>query len=525
MRALLVALNARYIHTSPAVRMLSSACRARGLDAPYLECDISRPLDAVLRDIVLANPDAVGFTCHIWSVGAVRALTRSLRRAMPDVFIVWGGPEVSFDASERLADCPELDAVVRGEGEIVFPDLLDRLSCGLAPDGVGVCTRASDGGFAPPVPPEKWPELYPSGDAAEASRLWYAETSRGCPFSCAYCVSAAFPGVRALGAEEAVARLLAARDAGAKTVKLLDRTFNFDAQRARAVWAALIDRGAGAVYHFEIAAHLLGREDIALLSRAPAGLFQFEIGIQTTNDRSLQKIGRAQDFARVKETVRALAAADNIHLHVDLIAGLPEDTPETFARSLDDALSLGAHHVQLGFLKLLPGTPLRARAAELRIAYSPDPPYRVISTPGMTFADLCALMDIEAVLEIYVNSGAYPTTSARCLGSHAELAQLAKNLRASGFFDAPRSRSAKADALYNALGGGDALERMMRHDWLSSGERAYRPFMRGDPARGELAQLKGRDRRAHAERFGDQVVTYGLVQTFTRHEPQEPEAP
>ncbi len=478
MKRLLVALGARYAHKGPAVWMLRAACAANGLAVDVLEADTSRPPGALLRDILAKEPDAVGFSCAIWNIELVKHITAALRRVSPRCVILWGGPEVSYDAAQRMRCVPAPDAILAGEAEETLPEVFARLEAGRDICIPGVVTRGWDGGVAPPVPPEKWPHLYPPGAVAEPHRLHYVETARGCPFRCRYCLSSVQGGVRALPAREAVSRLLSARDAGVRTVKVLDRTFNFDAPRAREIWAALMRAGGDSTYHFEIAAHLLGREDIALLLRAPKDLFQFEIGVQTTGQAALDAVERRQDFARLAEAVSALRAADAIHLHLDLIAGLPGDTYRDFAQAVDRVLALRPHALQLGFLKLLPGSPLRRDYDEAGIPYDAAPPYEVLCTPPLSAAELAALHDIEDVLSVCWNSGKFPR-SARRLSRFDQLEKAALSLREEGFFDAPKSFAASVDALRRALG--PEAEEDLRHDWLLSGRRDYRPWMKPAP--------------------------------------------
>ncbi len=509
MRRLLVSLGARYAHKAPAVWMLREACARKGLAVDVLEADIARPAGDLLRDILMRGPQALGFSCSIWNISLVERLTSAVKRALPGCFVIWGGPEVSYDAARRMQKEAAPDAIVAGEGEEALPALLLNLKKGGDVGAPGVVTRDSDGGVAPPVPLEKWVHIYPPGALAEPMRLHYAETARGCPFACRYCLSSVQGGVRALEAGEALRRLLLTRDAGARTVKVLDRTFNFDASRAREIWQGLIDAGGGAAYHFEIAAHLLKEEDIALLRRAPKGLFQLEIGVQTTGSSALEAVGRTQNFARIAHAVTELREVGNIHLHLDLIAGLPGDTYRDFARAVDDVLALRPHALQLGFLKLLPGSPLRADFDAAGLPYDPAPPYQVIASDAMTHKELCRLGDIEEVLSRYVNARHYARAAGAWLNTFAALEAVAQSLRAEGAFDAPRSQEASIDALLRALP--PEAEADLRFDWLAQGHREYRPWMRPEPMQSMLRKLnlsQAQRRRALAERIGGDVFLF-----------------
>lgn len=480
---LLASLNARYIHKAPAVWMLREACIQQGIHAMAMEGDIARPPGALLRDILRQEAEYVGFSCSIWNIQLVERLTAALRRAKPELFIFWGGPEVSFDAKERMARLGENgpNAIICGEGEEALPDMLHRLLSGEGPEGTGIVTRSSDGGVAPPVKPDGWIHLYPPGALAELHRLHYVETSRGCPFACKYCLSSATQGVSALPAEQALRRLLSVRDAGAKVVKVLDRTFNFDAQRARHIWEGLIREGAGATYHFEIAAHLLGAEDIAVLQSAPDGLFQLEIGVQTTNQATLERIGRKQRWEHLANAVTALRERGNIHLHLDLIAGLPGDGYADVAEAVDRVLALRPHAIQLGFLKLLPGSPLKAEFDEMGWPYDPAPPYEVIATDAITHQELDRLHDVEDALSLFYNSGRMPKTAARYLRRFADYERVASDLRREGFFGQPRSPQATFDALWRVLPKEEEAVMLLTEDWLAMGKQLLRPWMRDTP--------------------------------------------
>ena len=509
MKKLLVALNAKYAHKGPAVWMLREACAREGIAVRVLELEIGRPVHDMLRDILRQEPDIVGFSCAIWNIALVERLTAALRRALPASMILWGGPEVSYDAVSRIKRPIAPDAILAGEGEETLPAMLLRLEKGMPADGPGVVTRTKDGGVAAPVPPEKWVHLYPRGAVAEPHKLHYVETSRGCPFVCRYCLSSVQGGVRAVPAREAAARLLSARDAGAGTVKALDRTFNFDASRAREIWRILMREGGGAVYHFEIAAHLLGEEDILLLGTAPVGLFQFEIGIQTTTAAALDAMGRKQDFSRLSRAVTALRDAGNIHLHLDLIAGLPGDSYADFAQSVDDALALRPHALQLGFLKLLPGSGVRDDFDAMCLPYDPAAPYEAFASDAVSPRELDRLHDVEEALSLYWNSDSFERTKEKWLFSFGKLEAVAASLREEGFFDAPRSLAYRFDALRRALPAD--VEEDLRYDWLAAGQREYRPWMCPCPDVEALRSVELESalrRRAHVERFGGGRVLF-----------------
>ncbi len=492
MKVLLTALNAHYMHTNLAIRQLKEACRGMAdTEIELCELHINLPYRRVLDDIARKKPDAVGFSCYIWNIGFVMRLCRALRLALPETVIFLGGPEVAHTPEETLREHGCIDAVLSGEGELVLPPFLSAIRDGKPMTGIaGVSARNEDGNISVTPPPalmcaEEWPDAYSGGAEGLENRIVYIETSRGCPYNCQYCLSSRGEKVRALSAEEAVRRLTALSEAGVKLIKLVDRTFNFDRERAKAIWRALIEHagrtGVNPTYHFEIAANLLDAESVELLSSAPEGLFQFEAGVQSASDEVLRNVGRSVPFEPVKNAVMAVGRAGNIHLHTDLIAGLPGEDMDSFERSFDETFALGAQMLQLGFLKLLKGSGLRRDAEKLGIVYEPDAPYEVISTREMSFEELSFLKDVEAVLEWYHNSGRYPASLKLLLQKKRPFelfAHLAREFREKGVLDTEKGERARAEALLET-GGGFAdegmLAQLIRHDLISCGRRRDLP--------------------------------------------------
>lgn len=414
-----------------------------------------------------------------------------------------------------------MDAVLSGEGETVLPPFISAVLRGGGRTGLpGVSARGEKGEIiscAPPAPlsPEAWPDAYENGVEGLENRIVYIETSRGCPYACQYCLSSREEKVRALDAEEAIRRLTRLAEGGVKLIKLVDRTFNFDRERARTIWRGLMEHagrtGVTPTYHFEIAANLLDKESIELLSSAPKGLFQFEAGVQSASDQVLKTVGRSVPFAPVKDAVLAVGRAGNIHLHTDLIAGLPGEDMESFARSFDETFALGAQMLQLGFLKVLRGSGLRRDAEKLGVVYEPDAPYEVISTREMSFEELCFLKDVEEVLEWYHNSGRYPSALKLLLAENKPFAlfsRLAKEYRRRGIFNTEKGEKARAQALLDVGGEGTdrtLLSALVRHDFLSGGRRRDLPDeLRFEESAEERALLR---ERFHPVR-GQSVYTY-----------------
>ena len=492
MNVLLTALNAHYMHTNLAIRQLRAACRnLSDTQIELCELHINLPYRRTLSDIARKKPDVIGFSCYIWNIGYVLRLCRALRLALPDTVIFLGGPEAAYAAEETLKENSCIDAVLSGEGETVLPTFLEAIRQGKPLTGIpGVTARNEADEIVmcpPPAPlaPEKWPDAYEEGTKDIASRIVYIETSRGCPYNCQYCLSSREEKVRALGVQESVRRLTKLAEDGVKLIKLVDRTFNFDRARAREIWKKLIEHaratGLAPTYHFEIAANLLDEESIDLLSSAPEGLFQFEAGVQSASDEVLKQVGRSVPFDPVRQAVIRVGQAGNIHLHTDLIAGLPGEDMASFERSFDETFALGAQMLQLGFLKLLKGSGLRRDADKLGIVYEPDAPYEVISTREMSFEELCFLKDVEEVLEWYHNSGRYPE-SLRLLLKYKRpfelFAHLARTFRKRGILDSDKGEKARAQALLEAgseFADAQILSELIRHDLLSAGRRRDLP--------------------------------------------------
>jgi len=371
MRAVICAVNSKYVHSSLAAWYLLAGVeeysRTR-ICARVVEATINDDPDAVAARIVENSPSVIGLGCYIWNITFVKKLLPLIKKALPDAVVVLGGPEVSYNAGEILRDEPLADYVLSGEGEKPLALLLDAVASGADVSGIpGVCFRRSgEIVVSPPYcaaeePPDPYTGAY--FDALNG-RIAYLETSRGCPFSCAFCLSGRQGRVRYFDSGRAGRDIVRLANSGARTVKLVDRTFNADPRRARAIFGFILDKYGteipeGVRFHFEIAGDLLDEETLALLGAAPRGLFQFEIGLQSFGEETLLAVSRKTDTARLKENISRLMAFGNIHIHLDLIAGLPFEDMARFGQSFNTAFSLEPHMLQLGFLKLLHGAAMR----------------------------------------------------------------------------------------------------------------------------------------------------------------------
>ena len=416
----LAAVNAKYIHSSAAARALSAYARAQ--DAPDFtvrEFTINQSAAYIAAALFNMAPRAMFFSCYIWNISLIRRVARILRKTLPGVSIIFGGPEVSYEYEPLFA---EADIIVIGEGERTFTRLLRHFANGevALADIPGIAFMDGDAvrftGYAAPLSMSDLPFPYTDADMpALAHQIVYYETSRGCPFDCQYCLSSATAGVRYRPLDMVLAELAFFLRHGVRQVKLIDRTFNCDAARALAICRFLTENDNGVTnFHFEVAAELLDAPLVDLFRTARAGLFQLEIGVQSTNPSTLSAIRRRGDFTRLSAAVRAIKEAGRTHLHLDLIACLPEEDYAAFGRSFNDVYALAPHKLQLGFLKLLKGSGLRRDAARYGIVAEDDAPYEALSTAVLPHADVLRLRGVENVLELFHNTGHF-TRTLECL--------------------------------------------------------------------------------------------------------------
>ncbi len=394
----LFALNASYSHTNLAVRCIKkSLAENNSCEAFVLECNLKDKRQKILEALNNAAADIYGFSAYIWNVRELCEFAADLKRLRPSSLIVLGGPEASYNADELLSKNPSIDCVITGEGEHAFSELVRKFDSGEE------IARIIDGGVYAEF--ESQGNVY--GDESLGSRMLYYESSRGCPYRCAYCLSALSGKIRAKTAEQTLSELLYfEKYDGLKIIKFVDRTFNFDRERAKLIWRGLLSEQYTKNYHFEICAELLDEESFELLSQFPKGKLQLEIGVQSTNKETLGRINRPQNTEVLLSNISRLHSFGNMHIHADLIAGLPCEGFESFARSFD-AVFGRCDMLQLGFLKLLHGSELRRAADEFGCVYSDRPPYEVLFTDSLSFAELCRLHEIDDLLDRYVNSGSF----------------------------------------------------------------------------------------------------------------------
>lgn len=412
MRILLIAVNAKYIHSNPAVYSLSQYAResadGRDIEFQIAEYTINNRIDEIIPDIYIKKPDVAAFSVYIWNVEYVTLIASALRKIMPHIGIWAGGPEVSYRAEQFLADNPSFDLVMCGEGERLFSSCVNSYCDGYRITGVIRCEE--------PLAMDDIPFIYSSLSDYD-NKIIYYETSRGCPFSCSYCLSSIDKTTRYRSFDIVKKELLHFIDGGVRLVKFVDRTFNANRRHAMDIWKFISEHDRGiTTFHCELSAELISDEEIEFLAGMRKGLLQFEIGIQTFNKKTLAEINRNCNLDRLCHVVGRLRDAGNIHLHLDLIAGLPYEGIDSFAESFNSVYRLSPDEFQLGFLKVLSGSEMEIRQQEYGIVKSDYPPYEVMATKWLTYDDILLLKRVENVLDIYYNSRQFDVTMTYILG-------------------------------------------------------------------------------------------------------------
>lgn len=401
MKVVLCTLNGSWSHSGLALRCLRAPLEREGFEVTLLERTLRDRNAHVLEELYAAKGDVYGFSCYIWNLEPMLAMAQTLKALMPHARIVLGGPEVSY-GTDRFDGMDWIDAIVCGEGEDAMLSLCQSIRNGVpfARLVQGEPSRGVMGGEG---------ILYRVGEATGG--ILYYESSRGCPYSCAYCLSSATHGVRFKSVEQVLADLRAFEEMEGeiRVIKFVDRTFNADVRRANTIWQALLSEKFTKRYHFEICASLLNEESFSILSQFPKGKIQLEIGLQSTHLPTLEAVSRHVDPQKVVDAARRIYGMGNIHVHLDLIAGLPYEDYKRFARSFDDAYG-SCDLLQLGFLKLLHGTHLREMAEEYGYVFLSNPPYTVLKSNWMSYEDMTRLSRMAETMERYLESGHFAHT-------------------------------------------------------------------------------------------------------------------
>ena len=420
LKILLAACNAKYIHSNLAVYNLKSCSGEYSPNVVIKEYTINQIQDDILKDIYLEQPDVICFSCYIWNISFVKELVPDLKKILPHVDFWAGGPEVSYDAVEFLKKNPAFFGVMVGEGEETFHELagyyIERKPENLK-EIRGVAFH--DETKVPDIVHTGWRELMDLSKVPFAysnltefkNRIIYYESSRGCPFSCSYCLSSIDKKLRFRDIELVKKELQFFIDNKVPQVKFVDRTFNCKHDHAMAIWRYITEHDNGITnFHFEISADLLREEELALMKTIRPGLIQLEIGVQSTNPQTIKAIRRTMDFEKLKGIVEQIHSFGNIHQHLDLIAGLPYEGYESFHKSFCDVYALRPEQFQLGFLKVLKGSHMMEMTGEYQILYKDREPYEVLSTAWLTYGEILGLKMVESMVEVYYNSGQFKHT-------------------------------------------------------------------------------------------------------------------
>lgn len=415
MKILLTAINAKYIHSNLAIYSLRACAGEYKSQIELAEFTINNQKDYILEEIYKRKPDILCFSVYIWNLDYVESVAREFKKICPDTPVWVGGPEVSYEVEDFLTSHPEIDGVMIGEGEETFREVCDYYAVNRELDSIrGIAYRDNNGIRVTEsraiMDMSRIPFCY---DTMEdfSNRIIYYESSRGCPFSCSYCLSSVDKSLRFRDTELVKKELLFFINQKVPQIKFVDRTFNCNHAHAMEIWRFIKDHDNGVTnFHFEISADLINEEELKLISDMRPGLIQLEIGVQSTNEVTIKEIHRTMKLERLKEVVRAIQSGANVHEHLDLIAGLPYEDYDSFARSFDEIYELKPNQLQLGFLKVLKGSFMYEHAGEYGIIYHDKPPYEVLSTKWISFDDVLRIKKVEEMLEVYYNSGQFEIT-------------------------------------------------------------------------------------------------------------------
>lgn len=416
MKILLTAINAKYIHSNLAVYSLQAYAEAQGHKIERAEYTINNQLDDILEKIYCQKPDVLIFSCYIWNIEYVRELAAEFHKLRPEVPIWVGGPEVSFETERFLKENPAITGIMMGEGERTLTELCTSFEQESSLEKIdGISYRRGDGTVAVQplhslLPMDELPFCYANLQDFE-HRIIYYESSRGCPFSCSYCLSSVDKKLRFRSLPLVYRELQFFIDAKVPQVKFVDRTFNCRHEHAMGIWNYIKEHDNGITnFHFEISADLLREDELELISDMRPGLIQLEIGVQSTNGATIREIHRTMRLEDVYRAVNRVKAGKNIHQHLDLIAGLPYEDYDTFHRSFNDVYRMKPDQLQLGFLKVLKGSLMEKEAEKYGIMHKEKEPYEVLSTNWLSYKEVLRLKMVESMVEVYYNSGQFQNT-------------------------------------------------------------------------------------------------------------------
>ncbi|MFK5925587.1 MAG: radical SAM protein [Desulfuromusa sp.] len=478
MKTLLTTLHSKYIHASLALPCLAAYCGDACGEILIREYSVNEPKEVVLAQIVACGADVICFSVYLWNRVETLEIVDCLKRINSELKIVLGGPEISFEDDDFFQHY-SVDAVICGEGEIPLQALLSNWQQGektTSIAGVRLPEQPEHNGLSLLDSLDHIPSPFAAGLVDFTRGLVYYESSRGCPYTCSFCMSALDERVRSFSAERIEFDLKVLMDNRVAKIKFVDRTFNYNQQRSRDIFNFILQHNHSSHFHFEIGAHLLDDQTLELLRQVPEGMFQFEIGVQSTLPETLQNVGRKASLERLAENVRFLRANTKIHLHLDLIAGLPGEDYQQFLKSIDWVSALNAHHLQIEPVKLLPGAPLRLQAKSWGIEYDPSPPYTILKSEQLKFVDLERLRGIGRLLDLFVNSGRFSFLLQKLTKNYSRLSLLLEKLDRSW-----RQKNLYSQSL-SLAGQYLALDRYLQ-ECFSDGElTAYRELLGRDYA-------------------------------------------
>lgn len=489
MRILLAAINAKYIHSNLAVYSLKAYAKEEE-DIRIAEYTINQQVSDILMDLYKKKPDMLCLSCYIWNRMYIERIVYEIRKIMPQLIIWLGGPEVSYDSRRVLEELPELAGVMKGEGEETFLELVRyyKTSAKALTDIAGITFRDEtdhivENPWRPVMNLSCVPFVYENMETF-AHKIIYYESSRGCPFSCSYCLSSVDKSLRIRDMELVKRELQFFLDKKVPQVKFVDRTFNCKHEHAKEIWRYILEHDNGVTnFHFEISADLLDEEEIGLLGMMRPGLVQLEIGVQSTNPDTIWEIKRTMRFEKVAEAVRRVNESENVHQHLDLIAGLPHEDYKSFGKSFDDVYRLEPEQLQLGFLKVLKGSYMEEQKEAYGLLYQSTPPYEVLQTKWLSYDDIIRLKQIEEMVEVYYNSRQFTHTIA-ALGALSDspfalYERLAGYYEQNGLFSVNHGRVSRYEILLDFIKQ-YLKEQCKEKEWNAKNAEKYRELLTYD---------------------------------------------
>lgn len=512
-KIVLTAINSQYVHLNVAVRYLKKYVEKNSdIKLDIYETNINNQLMNIIKDLFEKQPDIIIFSTYIWNKEYVFSITKELKKILPDVKIALGGPEVSYEWDKIMAENQEIDYIFTGEGEKV---LLNFFTKDIS-EVKGVVYREGDNlkynGIEPLIENlDIIPFPYDDEELQDRTKIFYYESSRGCPFNCSYCMSSIDKSVRYYSIDRTKEDLKRFIDSPIKLLKFVDRTFNLSKEKYMAIWRFLLENyREGITFHFEINANIFDDETLDFLETVPKGYFQFEIGVQTIDAQAMKSIGRINKLEKLEYNIRRISR--NIHLHLDLIAGLPYETYDKFRESFDYVHRLKPEMIQLGFLKLLKGTKMYDEREKYGYKYFSKPPYEVFSNEFISFAEMVKLKNLEKVLDFYYNSEKFPESVQWIIENHYESAfsfyeDVAEYFDKRGYLKVSHKESTLFTLLYEfyldkGLKDREIFVEYLKYDYLMLGKTGFYPEWFKSEKDGELYDELIRERNYKSIREG-----------------------